>query len=70
MLDGLVMRSTGSRYLVRADDGTLHDCVAKGKLRIKGWKSTNPLAVGDRVAFEPQVSGDLPGSIMDLHDRK
>jgi len=70
MLHGLVMRSTGSRYLVRADDGTLHDCVAKGKLRIKGWKSTNPLAVGDRVAFEPQVSDDLPGSIMDLHDRK
>ena len=46
---GLVMRSTGSRYLVRGDDGSLHACVAKGKLRIKGWKSTNPVAVGDRV---------------------
>jgi ribosome biogenesis GTPase len=70
MLHGLVMRSTGSRYLVRGDDSTLHDCVAKGKLRIKGWKSTNPLAVGDRVTFEPQVSDDLPGSIIDLDDRK
>lgn len=70
MLHGLVMRSTGSRYLVRGDDGRLHDCVAKGKLRIKGWKSTNPLAVGDRVSFEPQVSEDQPGAIMDLHDRR
>lgn len=70
MLNGLVMRSTGSRYLVRCDDGSLHDCVAKGKLRIKGWKSTNPLAVGDRVSFEPQVSGDHPGGIVDLHDRR
>ena len=43
------MRSTGSHYLVRGEDGTLHDCVAKGRMRIKGWKSTNSVAVGDRV---------------------
>jgi ribosome biogenesis GTPase len=70
MPDGLVMRSTGSRYLVRGDDGVLHDCVAKGKLRIKGWKSTNPLSVGDRVTFSPQLSVDQPGSIIDLQDRR
>ncbi len=70
MYTGLVMRSTGSRYLVRGDDGRLHHCVTKGKLRIKGWKSTNPLAVGDRVEFEPQLSADLPGSIFELHDRR
>ena len=64
------MRSTGSRYLVRGDDGTLHDCVAKGNLRIKGWKSTNPVAVGDRVDFLPQLSVDQVGSIMDLHERR
>jgi ribosome biogenesis GTPase len=69
MPDGLVLRSTGSRYLVRGADGSLHECVAQGKLRIKGWKSTNPVAVGDRVSYEPQVSGVLPGSIIDLHDR-
>lgn len=70
MPEGIVMRSTGSRYLVRGEDGSLHDCVAKGKLRIKGWKSTNPVAVGDRVTFEPQRDAEHPGAITDLHDRR
>lgn len=70
MPQGLVLRSTGSRYLVRGEDGGLHECVAQGKLRIKGWKSTNPLAVGDLVTFEEQRSNELPGSIVDLHDRR
>lgn len=70
MPTGLVMRSTGSRYLVRGDDGSLHECVAKGNLRIKGWKSTNPLAVGDRVDYTPQVSAEEVGAITDLHDRR
>ena len=64
------MRSTGSHYLVRGEDGSLHDCVAKGRMRIKGWKSTNPVAVGDRVEYMPQVGSDDPGSITDLHDRR
>lgn len=63
------MRSTGSRYLVRGEDGSLHQCVAKGNLRIKGWKSTNPVAVGDRVEYLPQVSEDQVGSIVELNDR-
>ena len=67
---GIVVRSTGSRYIVRSDDGVLHDCVAKGNLRVKGWNSTNPLAVGDRVDFLPQKSNDAVGAIMELHDRK
>ncbi|MBX2978069.1 MAG: ribosome small subunit-dependent GTPase A [Flavobacteriales bacterium] len=70
MPQGLVLRSTGSRYLVRGEDGSLHECVAQGKLRIKGWKSTNPLSVGDVVTFEEQRSNELPGSIVDLHDRR
>ena len=69
MLNGVVMRSTGSRYLVRGEDGTLHECVARGNLRIKGWKSTNPVAVGDRVAYLPQLSAEAVGSIMELHER-
>lgn len=64
------MRSTGSRYKVRGDDGSLHECVARGQLRIKGWKSTNPVAVGDRVTFEPQRDAEHPGTITDLHDRR
>ncbi|MBK9275582.1 MAG: ribosome small subunit-dependent GTPase A [Flavobacteriales bacterium] len=70
MPTGLVMRSTGSRYLVRGDDGSKHECVAKGNLRIKGWKSTNPVAVGDRVEYSPQEDADHPGAITDLHDRR
>ncbi|MFT3884104.1 MAG: ribosome small subunit-dependent GTPase A [Flavobacteriales bacterium] len=70
MPTGLVMRSTGSRYRVRGEDGSLHDCVAQGKLRIKGYTTTNPLAVGDRVEFTPQVGDDVPGSILTLHDRR
>jgi ribosome biogenesis GTPase len=70
MPTGLVMRSTGSRYVVRGDDGGLHTCVAKGNLRIKGWKSTNPVAVGDRVEFTPQLSAEEVGAITELHDRR
>lgn len=64
------MRSTGSRYVVRGEDGGLHTCVAKGNLRIKGWKSTNPVAVGDRVEFTPQLSAEEVGAITELHDRR
>lgn len=70
MLNGVVMRSTGSQYVVRGDDATLHTCVARGNLRIKGWKSTNPVAVGDRVSFLPQERTDEVGSIMELHERR
>ncbi len=70
MQKGTVMRSTGSRYLVRGDDGGLHQCVARGNLRIKGWKSTNPVAVGDRVDFEPQHGEEEVGSIVGLDDRR
>lgn len=73
MPTGLLMRSTGSRYQVRAEDGTLHDCIAKGKLRTKGYTSTNPLAVGDVVEFEPAaelVGKELVGAITQLHERK
>ncbi|MEO8068835.1 MAG: ribosome small subunit-dependent GTPase A [Flavobacteriales bacterium] len=74
MLRGLVMRSTGSRYRVRGEDGTVHDCVAKGNLRVKGYTSTNPIAVGDRVMFEPVTdtgtANERVGSIVELLDRK
>lgn len=69
MPTGLVMRSTGSRYLVRGEDGSLHECVARGNLRIKGWKSTNPVSVGDHVDYLPQESEEAVGTIVELHDR-
>jgi len=46
---GLVVRNTGSWYTVLTDDNQLLDCKVKGNFRIKGIRSTNPVAVGDRV---------------------
>jgi ribosome biogenesis GTPase len=48
---GLVTKSTGSWYVVKDTDGILYECRIKGNLRIKGLKTTNPLAVGDWVDF-------------------
>lgn len=51
---GLVIKSTGSSYIVRLDDGSDVECRIKGNFRIRGIRSTNPVAVGDYV----QVTGD------------
>lgn len=51
-MTGTVYKSTGSWYQVKADDGRFFQCRIKGKFRIKGIKSTNPVAVGDRVEFK------------------
>jgi len=56
---GLVIKSTGSWYTVESENGEFFECKVKGKLRIKGFKSTNPIAVGDWVNFSLQsVSAD------------
>jgi ribosome biogenesis GTPase len=51
---GLVIRSTGSWYSVKTDGGDILDCRIKGKLRMKEVRTTNPVAVGDKVEFELQ----------------
>ena len=48
-MKGLVIKNTGSWYTVLTDDGQLLDCKIKGNFRLKGIRSTNPVAVGDRV---------------------
>jgi len=65
--DGLVMKSTGSWYEVRMSSGKLLRCNIRGKLRLKGVKSTNPIAVGDRVSY---IVEDEIGSITAIHERK
>ena len=58
MQTGLVIRNTGSWYTVRTDDGDqLIDCKIKGNFRLKGIRSTNPVAVGDRVTVVPNQEG-------------
>ena len=50
-MKGLVIKNTGSWYTVRTDDGQLIDCKIKGTFRLRGIRSTNPIAVGDRVTI-------------------
>ena len=63
-MKGLVVKNTGSWYTVRTDDGQLLDCKVKGNFRIKGIRSTNPVAVGDRVAVNAE------GWITGIDDRR
>ena len=51
-MTGLVIRNTGSWYIVRTDDGQLFDCKVKGNFRLRGIRSTNPVAVGDWVEIK------------------
>jgi len=51
-MKGMVIKSTGSWYQVLGDDGRHYECRIKGKFRTKGIRTTNPIAVGDRVEFE------------------
>lgn len=68
-LKGLVIRSTGSWYAVLNEQGETVDCRIKGKFRIQGIKSTNPVSVGDRVEYE-QPDPDQAGVITTIGDRK
>jgi len=63
-MKGLVVKNTGSWYTVRMDDGQLLDCKVKGNFRIKGIRSTNPVAVGDVVTVNDE------GWIVDIDDRR
>ena len=70
-MQGTVYKSTGSWYNVKTDEGDFIECRIKGKFRIHGIKSTNPIAVGDRVTYEIEESGDKTfGIITNIEDRK
>ncbi len=76
-MKGTVYKSTGSWYTVKATDGFFYECRIKGKFRMKGIKSTNPIAVGDVVHFELEpsvetanVHGRPNGVINEISDRK
>ncbi|MBQ3959069.1 MAG: ribosome small subunit-dependent GTPase A [Muribaculaceae bacterium] len=56
-MKGLVIKNTGSWYLVRNDAGEVVSCKIKGNLRLKGFRCTNPVAVGDLVDFELKTDG-------------
>lgn len=65
---GLVIKNTGSWYLVKTDDGSEVECKIKGNFRLKGIRSTNPVAVGDRVKIIRNQEGTA--FITEIEDRK
>lgn len=67
-MKGLVIRNTGSWYTVLADDGGTIDCKIKGNFRLKGIRSTNPVAVGDRVSIILNQEGTA--FINEIEDRR
>ena len=62
-MKGLVIKNTGSWYTVLTDDGLTADCKIKGNFRLRGIRSTNPIAVGDRVEVKD-------GFIIEIEDRR
>jgi len=70
-MTGTVYKSTGSWYTVKSEEGGFMECRMKGKFRMKGIKSTNPIAVGDIVDFELDHTSDkVTGTIYKIHTRK
>ncbi|WP_027125795.1 ribosome small subunit-dependent GTPase A [Gelidibacter mesophilus] len=70
-MTGTVYKSTGSWYTVKTDLGVTYDCRIKGKFRIQGIKSTNPIAVGDVVGFDVEILNNVTtGIIHTIHDRE
>ena len=70
-MTGTVYKSTGSWYTVKSEKGDFIECRMKGKFRMKGIKSTNPIAVGDIVDYElEQTSDAVTGMIHNIHERK
>ena len=65
-MTGLVIKNTGSWYLVRTDEGRDVECKVKGNFRLKGIRSTNPVAVGDRV----HINREGTAFITEIEDRK
>ncbi|RZJ66474.1 MAG: ribosome small subunit-dependent GTPase A [Flavobacterium sp.] len=69
-MTGIVYKSTGSWYTIKTESGDFLDCRIKGKLRISGIRSTNPVAVGDVVEYELDKSTDEHrGVITNINDR-
>lgn len=68
MIDGVIVKTTGNSYGVKIDTGEVLVCFVKGNFRIKGIRSTNPVAVGDRVKIERQPDGT--NWILDVYERK
>lgn len=65
---GMVLKSTGKWYEVKADDGLVYQCQVRGKIRLEGRTTTNPVAAGDNVSFD--IESETEGSIYSIEPRK
>ena len=68
-MHGIVIKSTGSWYLVRTDDGRAVECKVKGNFRLRGIRSTNPVAVGDGVTIA-EIDDQEAAFITEIDERK
>ena len=68
-MKGIVVKSTGSWITVKQENGQRTECKLKGQFRIKGLRSTNPIAIGDKVDFEFVMDEGI-GLISRIYDRE
>ena len=68
-MHGIIIKNTGSWYLVRTDDGRAVECKVKGNFRLRGIRSTNPVAVGDGVTIT-ETEGQKAAFITEIDERK
>lgn len=70
MAKGLVYKSTGSWYVLKDEEGAFWNARIKGVLKLDAITSTNPIAVGDEVDFEPENEGERSVMITGIRDRR
>ena len=63
---GVVIKSTGSWYIVKTDDGELLNCRIRGKFRMQDIKSTNPIVVGDKVLVSNEDDSFIIDELFDM----
>ena len=66
---GIVIKSVGSRYKILLGSGNIIECILRGKFRVKGVQTTNPVAVGDNVLIDPEKDNET-GIITEVLERK
>ncbi|MCB0760998.1 MAG: ribosome small subunit-dependent GTPase A [Flavobacteriales bacterium] len=69
-MTGVVVKSMGKWYAVRDGDGVMWQCRIRGKMRMKGLRHTNPIAVGDHVIIEPEEGDEGQAVILEIEERK
>ncbi|MEG2336112.1 MAG: GTPase RsgA, partial [Bacteroidales bacterium] len=68
-MQGIIIKTTGSWYYVQTPEGAIVDCKIKGNFRLKGIKTTNPVAIGDHVFFNKEVN-EAHGVIYEIETRR